>query len=470
MRLSRIRLGELAAAVLLATPVLVLCSPSGFTAAATIAGGATAGLSAGHQASRSARAGVVGNVATIGVGQLPTSVAIDPLSGTVWVVNSLSNTVSEISAASRAVIATIDVGMSPVDVAVDQKTGTVWVTCLGPYDDPSADNTVSEISEASRKVIATIKVGLVPFGIAADSRTGTVWVANTNSDTVSEISEARQEVVATINTGPGAAPVSLATDPGSGLVWVDRPGGPVQEISEATKSVVGSTDVSPGAGSSSLNAIVVDPDTGAAWVASDFYSGGSYVSYASAVAPAARRVTAGVLVSKPQWYTNIADGIAVDPATGTVWVAENGGDTVTLISGGAEAVARNLATGDGPVAVAVDSRTGTVWIVNNGDDTVTEYTYASPEFTTSPQAKLVAGRPATVTVLTRGFPLAAMRVDGPVPAGMRVRIGQGSVVISGRPALSARNHTFPVVVSADNGVGTASGQYVFTQQLVIEVS
>ena len=61
-------------------------------------------------------------------------------------------------------------------------------------------------------------------------------------------------------------------------------------------------------------------------------------------------------------------------------------------------------------------------------------------------------------------------VDGPVPAGMRVKIGQGTVVISGRPALSARNHTFPLVVSADNGVGTASGQYVFTQQLVIEVS
>jgi YVTN family beta-propeller protein len=62
-------------------------------------------------------------------------VAVDSTSGTVWVVNSLDGTVSEISEASRAVVATIRVGVSPVDVAVDPKTASVWVTCLGPCGD-----------------------------------------------------------------------------------------------------------------------------------------------------------------------------------------------------------------------------------------------------------------------------------------------------------------------------------------------
>jgi YVTN family beta-propeller protein len=465
MRIRRPRLSHVCGAVLLATISLALGAVPGrahASAAVRIRAGGSPATAVPEP----------GEMTTIDVGGLPTSIAVDQQTGTVWVVNSLDNTVSEISEARRAVVATIKVGASPVDIAADPRTRTIWVTCLGPFGRPAADNTVVEISEASRRVVARIKVGRAPFGIAADPRTGTVWVANTNSYTVSEISEARRAVVATIHTGAGAsgAPDGVAVDPSHGVVWVATLGVAVDEIRAATRSVIATIKVKPGATADSLNAVTVDPNTGTPWVASDFYNGSNYVSYASRVGPASRRVIASVPVPRSGLFVNTADGIAADPATGTVWVAENGANMVTLVSEGRDAVARNLATGEEPVAVAVDSRTETVWVVNNYDDTVTEYSYSRPTFGTGAQISFRAGRKARFQVHTRGFPIAVMRVDGALPRGLRVRVGQGTVVLAGTPARSARGRTYRITISADNGVGTASGQYVVTRDLVVRVT
>lgn len=406
---------------------------------------------------------------TIGVGRLPTSVAVDQRSGTVWVVDSLDSTVSEISEARQAVVATIRVAASPVDIAADPKTGTVWVTSLGPFGEPASDNVVSEISESTGKVVATIKVGLVPFGIAADPRTGTVWVANTNGYSVSEISEASLTVVATIHTGTGSAPVSVAVDSGRGVVWVGKLHHRVLEIKEATRSVIAAIKVRPGTGTNSLNSVAVDPATGVAWVASDFYDGVGYLSYACAVGTLSRKLLATVAVPRAGRDANIADGIAVDPETGTVWVAENGVDAVTLVSGGTDSVSRNLPTGDQPVAVAVDPVTGTVWVVNNYDGTVTEYAYSRPSFTTGAQVSLAVGSKVRFRVHAQGFPIAVMTVSGALPPGVRAKVGRGTVVLTGVPARSARGRTYRLTITADNGVGTPDGQYVVTQDVELRV-
>jgi serine/threonine-protein kinase len=404
-----------------------------------------------------------------GVGRLPTSVAVDQHTGTVWVVNSLDGSVSEISEARRAVVATIKVGTSPVGVAADPKTGTVWVTCLGPFNRPGQDDTVAMISEATRTVAARIKVGQAPFGVAADPRTGTVWVANANSYSVSEISEAHRHVVATLRTGSDGAPDSVAVDSARGLVWVGKLGGGVGEISEATKSVVATVRVDPGPRHNALNAIAVDSEVGTPWVATDYYDGSNYHSYASQLDQVRRKVLASVLVPRATEVGNIADGIAVDAATGTAWVAENGANTLTLISEGNHQVARNLLVGGQPVAVAVDPNTSTAWVVNNYDGSVSEYAYGSPQFTTGARLSFPAGVRAKFGVHTRGYPIAVMTVHGTLPPGMRARLGSGTVVISGTPALSAIKHTYQITVSADNGIGAFGEHYVFSQVLTIKI-
>lgn len=475
MRVSRWRQSGVATAALLAATVLALNALPGMAGAATARatfGARHAGESARVRSARLAGGGPrrFGAMTTIDVGRLPTSVAVDERSGTVWVVNSLDNTVSEISEARLAVIATIKVAASPVDIAADPTTGTVWVTCLGPFGMPALDNVVSEISEAAGKVVATIKVGRVPFGIATDPRTGTVWVADTNAFAVSEISEARQKVVATVHTGTDSAPVSIAVDQARGVVWVGKLRRDVAEIDETTRSVVAAVRVGPGAAANSLNAVTVDPATGSAWVANDFYDGAGYFSYATRVGPATRKVLASVPVPRGDRYANVADGVAADPATGTVWVAENGANTVTLVSEGTDTVSRNLATGDQPVAVAVDPAAGTVWVVNNYDGTVTEYGYGRPSFTTGTRVSLRSGVRVTFQARTRGFPIAVIRVHGLLPPGLRARVSSGTVFFSGTPARSARGQAYRITISADNGVGTPADQYLVTQELVLRVA
>ncbi len=479
MRSSRSRLSRITGAGLLAVSGLALAvSPAWIPDAAQAATARTtarastqaaSAQAAGAALAKTAPAGQVSHAATIPVGRLPSSVAVDPRNGTVWVVNSLDNTVSEISEATSTVVATVRVGISPVDVAVDPTSATVWVTCLGPYGRPDADNTVAEISAATRKVIATIKVGQAPFGIGADPRSGTVWVADTGSFAVSEINEADRDVVATIRTGTSSAPDSIAVNPSTGVVWVASLGDTVAEINEASREVVASINVKPASERNALNAIAVDPDTGGPWVASDFYDGSSYFSYASQLNPTDREVSASVLVPKEGWYANTADGIAVDPTTSTVWVAENGANLLTLLSEGSDSVARNLATGAEPVAVAVDARTRTVWVANNYADTVTEYSYARPRITSASQVTISAGKQASIRVHATGFPVPEVTVHGGLPAGMRVRLESGGLFIHGRPTYPTAGRTFRLTVSADNGIGTATGQYAVTEQLVVHV-
>ena len=84
-------------------------------------------------------AGTNAVTATIPVGYGPGGFAVDPGTGTIYVVNNGAGTVSVIDAPTNTVTATIPVGASPFEAAVDPATHTAYVTNVG-------DNTVSVIN------------------------------------------------------------------------------------------------------------------------------------------------------------------------------------------------------------------------------------------------------------------------------------------------------------------------------------
>lgn len=411
-----------------------------------------------------------GGTAAIQVGRLPDAIAVDQRNGTVWIANSLDGTVSEISEARQAVIGTIKVPASPVGVAADPKTGTVWVTSLGPFGNPAADNRVTEISDSTGKVLAGFTVGRAPFGIAADSRTGTVWVANTNSYTVSEISETRQNIVATIRVPKDAAPDGVAVDQKTGVVWVSSLRGRVEEISEATRHVSVPIEVRHRTSRIAPAALAVDQVAGSVWVASDVYDGGSiYSSFATEVSSAEQAAIATVRVPDRVTSAGVADAIAADSATGTVWITEDGTDTVTLISESGRSVARNLPVGEDPVAVAVDPGSSTAWVVSNLDDSVREFAYSPARFSTRSLITMSAGSKTRFVARAKGFPVCVMTVHGALPPGVHARLGRGTAVFHGRPLPAARGHQYRVLVTADNGIGAPGRGSATSQQLVIRV-
>ena len=131
------------------------------------------------------------------VGKGPSVVALDAATHTIYVANGNNanggnaggNTVSVIDArhcqagdvsACRGPWPTITVGNLPSTIAIDQQTDTVYVTNTG-------DNTVSVFNGATCNALvtsgcgqtpATVPVGLQPLGIFADPANHTVYIAN----------------------------------------------------------------------------------------------------------------------------------------------------------------------------------------------------------------------------------------------------------------------------------------------------
>ena len=58
------------------------------------------------------------------------------------------------------------------------------------------------------------------------------------------------------------------------------------------------------------------------------------------------------------------DGVAVDPAAGTVYVTNYGDGTVSVIDAATNTVTATIPVGSGPDGVAVDPAAGTVYVTN----------------------------------------------------------------------------------------------------------
>jgi YVTN family beta-propeller protein len=186
--------------------------------------------------------------ATVAAGNGPFAIAIDDATHTLYVADSYSDTVSAINTAScnaelssgcAQTPATIKVGIGPNGVAVDPATDTVYVANSGPAFSGTGNtfgDTVSVINGAicdatttsgCGQTPATVKVGAFPFGVLLDPANGTLYVTNANDNTVSMINTTTCQAETTAGcaatpptTTVGAFPVELAVDPHSGTVYV----------------------------------------------------------------------------------------------------------------------------------------------------------------------------------------------------------------------------------------------------------
>jgi YVTN family beta-propeller protein len=132
------------------------------------------------------------------VGRGAASLALDGSS--IWVANSISNTVSRLTSSSGLhTAATVPVGHHPYGVAVGSRS--VWVTNV-------ADGTVSRIDPRSNRVTATIPVGRAPYGVTTE-RHG-VSVAVLGSGTLVRIDPNTNRVTGRLALR--GDPLAIATD------------------------------------------------------------------------------------------------------------------------------------------------------------------------------------------------------------------------------------------------------------------
>ena len=91
----------------------------------------------------------------------------------------------------------------------------------------------------------------------------------------------------------------------------------------------------------------------------------------------------------------------VDPATNTVYVANDGGNSVSVIDGATNTVTATIGVGSGPAGVGVDPATHAVYVANVNDNTVSVITPVfSPDLSLSDSAPATAisGQPYSYTL------------------------------------------------------------------------
>jgi len=323
--------------------------------------------------------------ATVKVGPAPTGVAVDPNTDTVYVSNggliaTQGHTVSVFNGATcgatqtsgcASTPETIDVGRGPNWIALDLNNGTA-------YTPNQADNDVSviDIATCNATVIsgcsqktATIHVGVIPWALAVDQSLHTLYVANNQDETLSVIdtNTCNATTHSSCSIRPptlqvGGGPQAVAVDPSTNTVYTAN-------FNDNTVSV---TDVA------SCNA---DVSTGCR-----------------------RQLPTAQAGSTPQ-------GMAVVTATHSLYVADAGSNTVSVINtagcnasttAGCDSVA-TIHVGSNPTGVAIDLATHSLYVTDAGGRTV------SVIDTSACNAEVQSGcgrTPAEVTVGTQPFGIA----------------------------------------------------------------
>jgi YVTN family beta-propeller protein len=144
-------------------------------------------------------------MATVDVGNQPSSGIYDPFNGLVYVANYGSNNVTVIG--GRDQIATVDVGTGPLGEACDTENGWVFVANSG-------SQSVSVINGTS--LVGTVPTGLDPVGPVYDPLNGFVYVSNSGTDTITIING----TTALAEIGGGLGPENGAFDAQNGYIYV----------------------------------------------------------------------------------------------------------------------------------------------------------------------------------------------------------------------------------------------------------
>jgi len=378
---------------------------------------------------------------TVRVGPIPVAIAIDQSSDTVYVANngigSTGDTVSVIDGATCngtqssgcAQVQTITVGEGPNWIALDAGTHTAY-TANQMDDSVSVINTATcnaTVTSGCDQKPSTVHVGANPWALSIDQKLHSVYVSNNWDDTVSVLNGATCN--ATVTSGcravpptvqVGAAPQALLADPTTGTLYAANSGdSTVSVVNLATcdgSTTSGCRSVSPSAVVSTpfLNpptkltgGVAVDGSTKTVYVAN--LGAGTVSVVNGATCNAAQKSGC----TKPAATIDVGGepgGIAVDEATDTLYVANLRGSTVSVIDGatcnatdqqGCSRPPATVAVGNGPYALAVDEATDTIYVTNpsaaGSGDTVSVINGATCNAATQSGCRQ---SPATITVGT----------------------------------------------------------------------
>jgi DNA-binding beta-propeller fold protein YncE len=333
------------------------------------------------------------------VGGFPTGIALDPSTHTLYVGNGTTASVSVVDSRScnarvargcKRHASAVTGGIDPVGIALDRSNDTVYVVnAFGTLAVIDGRRCRAGNTSGCRRKPVTVRLGIRPQFLAVDSRTHTIYVANVGSNTVSVVDGRRCNAHTTagcrgsaLDIPLGPEPFTLALNEATNSLYVTMLGAPTVAILDLRDCKAAELrgclrppvelDVGEAPGG-----IAINRRTNTIYVTGQVSSDVSVIDGARCNA----RVTRGCHAKPVRVHAGLgARGIAVNEATDTVYVANPGANTVSVIDGakcngrehrGCGRRAGVAAVGVSPRRVAVDEVTNTVFVTNAASNTVT---------------------------------------------------------------------------------------------------
>lgn len=323
-------------------------------------------------------------VGTSNVGSFPIAGTFDPGTGQAYILNLVSNDVSELSGITSKGI--ISLGALPTQLALNGDTHDVCVATGGInyqpgylallngttgavtrttsvsyvpeylfWDNYSRDfylsnatsNDVLVFNASLTTRLTSVSMGLFePEGLASDDAIHRLYVASTYTNNLSVINESDNNLTTPIVLGGGSW--GVAFDPANGIVYVTVPGSDTVKMVRATDgSVLGMIPVG-----TQPEAVLYDPAD------SDLYVANVADGTVSAI-----DTTTGSVVDTLQ-VGLLPAALTYDPDTGDVLVANSGSDSVTTINATTNSVLGTVEVGQDPTALVYDPADRAVYVAD----------------------------------------------------------------------------------------------------------
>src|ERR1035441_12099 len=348
--------------------------------------------------------GATNNPAPVNVGYFPSTLAVNPVTNTIYVANQCGSdptcasdgTVTVIDGVSNTVIATVTVGSDPYGVAVNSVTNTIYVVnyCGNDVSCFTYSGTVSVINGTNNIVAATVPVGYAPYSPLVNSVTNKIYVPNpcgsdptcnpANPGLNPPYPQGTVTVIDGTTNNPtsinvGIFPLALDIDSATNQIYVANFCGDDPNCgSTATMTVIdgvshGTTDVQ--VGGYFPQAIAVNSVTNKIYVPADCAGDISCQGDPNG--------TVSVIDGGTLTYASVPAGFAasttaLNSATNKIYVANQCGSdptcqspigTVTVIDGATLAFT-NIPVGNNPYGLSLNATTNRVYVPNFYDDTV----------------------------------------------------------------------------------------------------
>jgi DNA-binding beta-propeller fold protein YncE len=252
-------------------------------------------------------------VQTLPVGTNPQKVAINPVTGTVYVANAGSYSISVVNGLTHTV-SLLALGAWPLDLAVNPASNKIYVLTNGA---------VKVIDGATDTISATITgSGNNPSGITLDSSLNRVFVANGSDRSVTVINGANDLIIGTILISGTPSFKGIGVNPDTHYVYVAANGSDTVEV------IDGQTAVYKRSIALSLNVgpvgIAVNPVTNKIYVSTDT----SVVEVINGETDVAAATFGSAVVTGPH-----PGSVVVNPVTNKVYSANLTGHSLTVING-----------------------------------------------------------------------------------------------------------------------------------------